>query len=111
VFFAYGRGQYAEAVAEMGRAGPFTYTGTEQFRTPMLVEFFSRKLGLTAVFVKAGDGCRVPPDWLLVENPDALPPGELSLGDADCGLRFVQKDVFPVWGLSGSTWVLFHRSL
>jgi hypothetical protein len=109
LFFAYGRGHYVEAVAEMGRSGPIRYTGTEEFRTSMLVEFFSRRAGLDARYVKPQDRCRTPPDWLLVENPAPPPPRESTLGAPDCALRFVQQDRFPAWGLSGATWVLFRR--
>ncbi len=110
LFIAYGRGHYAEAIAEMGRGGPISYTGTEEFRTSMLVDFFSRRRGLEAHYVKPQDLCRTPPDWLLVENPGWPPPPQSILGAPDCALRFAQQDRFPVWGLSGSTWVLYRRA-
>lgn len=109
-FFAYGRGHYAEAVAAMAEEGGRpVYTGTEEFRTRMLVDFFGKKLDRTPIYVGAEDRCRFRPSWLLVENPPRAPESELALSSAECTLHFARQDVFPAWGLSGSVWVLYGR--
>ena len=46
------------------------YGSDHDFRTPMVVDFFSHKLGVVANYVFVKDWCVVPPDWYIVEHPN-----------------------------------------
>jgi hypothetical protein len=109
-FFANGRGHYRDAVAEMAAGGPFTYGTDSEFRIPVLVGFYSKRLGVSARNVRAADWCREPPDWMVIENPDIQRRGpELTVGAADCTLTYRLSKVFPTWGLSGTPWAVYRR--
>jgi len=109
-FFANGRGHYRDAVAEMAAAGPFTYATDSEFRVPMLVDFYSRRLNASARNVPQPDWCRERPDWMVIENPVIQRRGpELRVGAASCGTVYRLFKVFPAWGLSGSSWAVYRR--
>ncbi|HSP51076.1 MAG TPA: hypothetical protein VLN61_13040, partial [Pseudolabrys sp.] len=53
-FFSDGRGHYSQAVSRMVKNEWIIYGSDHDFRTPMVVDFFSHKLGVDAnyIFVK-----------------------------------------------------------
>jgi hypothetical protein len=109
-FFDSGRGHYRDAVAQMAPAGSFTYGSDHNFRIPMLVNFYSRRLHVSARHVRSADWCRESPDWMVIENPEIQRSrAELTVGAPDCALTYRRRNVFPAWGLSGSPWAIYRR--
>ncbi len=60
-FFAKERGHYRDAVAEMAATGPFTYATDSEFRIPLMIDFYSRKLHVSGRKVTSSDWCREQP--------------------------------------------------
>ena len=109
-FFDSGRGHYRDAVAQMAATGPFSYGTDSGFRIPMVVDFYSRRLHVSARYVPSPDWCRESPDWMVIENPDVQRGRtELTVGAPDCILTYRLRDIFPAWGLSGSPWAIYRR--
>ena len=112
LFFERGRGHYADAVAQMAAAtGSFAYSSDHYFRNSMLVDFFSRKLGVSARYVMDRDWCQTPPDWMVIHNIETQRrfAAEVVRGPPECTSRFTLQSAFPAWGLSGWQWVLYRR--
>jgi hypothetical protein len=111
-FFADGRGHYSEVVAEMGKAGRVVYSSDHGFRTPTVVDYFGRRLGIEATYLPWSNRCAARPDWIIVENPNnpLLAYRQATLRPAQCAITFERVGSFPFWGLSGRTWVLFRRT-
>ena len=77
---------------------------------PMVVDFYSRRLHVSARCVRSPDWCRESPDSMVIENPE-IQRGrtELTVGAPDCTLTYRFRDIFPAWGLSGSPWAIYRR--
>ncbi|HEX5211379.1 MAG TPA: glycosyltransferase family 39 protein [Pseudolabrys sp.] len=109
-FFANGRGHYRDAVADMAASGPFTYGTDSEFRVPVLVGFYSKRLAVSARNVRSADWCRERPDWMVIENPNIQRRGsDLTVGAPDCALTYRLFKMFPAWGLSGAPWAVYRR--
>jgi hypothetical protein len=95
----------------MTKDGRIVYGSDHDFRTPMVIDFFSRRLGIAAIYVHAGDWCTAPPDWYVVEDPrnPILAYDQAALTLPACVLQFRRADTFSYWGLSGRQWVLYRR--
>jgi hypothetical protein len=110
-FYKDGRGHYSEAVAEMGKSGRIVYGVDHRYRTPMVINYYAKKLGIGVSFTDT-NWCANPPDWWVIEVPNnpllayKLFDGTMPEG---CVLRFSQASTYPTWGLSGRQWVLYRR--
>ncbi|HEY7300930.1 MAG TPA: hypothetical protein VH684_23810 [Xanthobacteraceae bacterium] len=111
-FFSQGRGHYSTAVSAMIESGWIVYGSDHDFRTPMVVNFYSHKRGIRADYIRIRDWCtNHPPDWYIVESPDdpILAYTLANLTFPRCALRFRRTETFSYWGLSGRQWVLYRR--
>ncbi len=110
-FYKDGRGHYSEAVAEMGKSGRIVYGVDHRYRTPMVINYYAKKLGIGVSFIDS-NWCATPPDWWVIEVPTnpllayKLFDGTMPEG---CVLRFSQAGTYPTWGLSGRQWVLYRH--
>jgi hypothetical protein len=92
--------------------GWIVYGSDHDFRTPMVVNFYSQKRGVHPDYIRIRDWCTDhPPDWYIVESPDdpILAYTLANLTFPTCALRFRRTETFPYWGLSGRQWVLYRR--
>jgi hypothetical protein len=111
-FFSEGRGHYSMAVGRMIENGWIAYGSDHDFRTPMVVNFYSQKRGVHPDYIRIRDWCTDhPPDWYIVESPDdpILAYALANLTFPTCTLRFRRTETFSYWGLSGRQWVLYRR--
>lgn len=110
-FFTDRRGHYSQVVAEMGKTGRVLYSSDQDFRTPTVVDYFAKRLGIQAMYLQWSNRCTVRPDWIIVENPNnpLLAYRQATLRPAQCAITFERVGSFPFWGLSGRAWVLFRR--
>ena len=86
--------------------------GDHDFRTPMVVNFYSHKRGIYADYIRIRDWCTDHvPDWHIVESPDdpILSYTLANLTFPRCTLRFRRTETFSYWGLAGRQWVLYRR--
>jgi len=111
-FFADGRGHYSQAVSAMVKNGRIVFGSDHDFRTPMVVGYFSQQLGVPANYVFVKDWCVAPPDWYVVEQPNnpILAHDVANLNLPACALQFTRADSYSYWGLSGRNWVLYRRT-
>ena len=110
-FFKDRRGHYSEVVGEMAKSGRIIYGADHAFRTPMVIGYYAKKLGIRASYVGLSNWCTTPPDWLVIENPKnpILAFKQPTVTLPGCVLRFSQTGTYPSWGLSGMKWVQYHR--
>lgn len=110
-FYADGRGHYSQVVAEMGKTGRILYGSDHNFRTPTIVEYFGKRLGIETRYLFWPNWCSVRPDWIIVQNPNnpLLAHEQASVRPPQCTISFERVRSFPSWGLSGRTWVLYRR--
>jgi len=109
-FFDSGRGHYLDAVTQMAPTGSFIYGTDSNFRIPTLVDFYSRRLHVSAHHVRPPEWCRESPDWMVIENLEIQRSRtELTVGAPDCALTYRLRNIFPAWGLSGSPWAVYRR--
>jgi hypothetical protein len=109
-FLSEGRGNYVLALKRMTENGGIIYASDHNFRTSMVVNYYSHRLGVFAKNVAGKDWCREPPHWYIIENPDSalLAYDEFEAKFPACALRLRRTDLFPYWGLSGRQWVLYR---
>jgi hypothetical protein len=107
-FFEGERGHYAAAVARMAEHGAFVYGSDHDFRTPLLVDFFARRQGVTAHHASLAEWCRTTPQWLLIENPTTQARADLDVTAPTCALHYRRDALFSAWGLSGWRWALYR---
>lgn len=106
-FFDAGRGSYSSIVDEMTAAGPATYSSTNGFRIPKVVDFYAGRLGRHTHFAPSDNWCLVRPDWLIVEMRDrSAQPTEQA---QECDLVYDRVETAPSWGLSGIGWALYRK--
>ncbi|UCI05551.1 hypothetical protein [Mesorhizobium sp. B1-1-8] len=107
-FYQSGRGSYAAMVEKMTRDGPATFSSNHDFRTPLVVDYFSERMGRQASFIPQGKMCAERPDWLILEG-DMAEPLERFKGAFQCSLDYDRVDAASHWGLSGLSWSLYRR--
>jgi hypothetical protein len=113
-FFDAGRGDYSLAVTHMMTAAgrPVIAAGDQDFQNGTMVAFHAERLGVPVTYVPNERFCDSRPFWYL--RREHLERSEVRLNAVDAGPsacrgHFVLERVFPAWGLSGWTWLLYRR--
>jgi hypothetical protein len=110
-FFRDQRGHYDDAITDMARDGRFSYASDHEFRTRTVVDFFARKRGITADYVRVADWCRSPPLFMVIEDPEtAQRNAHLDFGAPQCRLGFDRGESFASSRLSGRPWTIYRRT-
>ncbi len=112
-FFRIGRGDYSAAVARMTAEGPATYAMASP-QLSFMVQYFADRLGATPpVDVPETSWCeKGAPQWLILNRAgkQALPASGIEWGPAGCQAHYEERQVYPSWGLTGVTWILFRQT-
>lgn len=107
-FLEQGRGQYGDVVEIVSAVnGPVAVAGAPGFSVGSVLRYHAKRLG-------HGDRVRFSSDdpnatWYIksTSNPDGAP---VSIRNPNAGEgEFGVYAIFPHWGLSGDTWVLYKR--
>jgi len=116
-FYSSGRGDYLSAVRFIAaNAGPepARVAGYHQFHVSTALAHAVRKLGLgeTVRFVTRDEDKRFPAEWYIDRGAYAPPPPPVIARPSSGGglAAFKRMAVFPSWGLSGDTWVIYRRT-
>ena len=107
-----GRGHYREAIrymVERTRGDLVTVATDHEFRNGTVLAFHAERLHLPKglALVNPGEGVP-PPEWYLRHDFDPAPAAAESLLGPG-GLPYRLSATFPYAGLSGWTWLLYHR--
>lgn len=114
-FLKFGRGQYREAVQEMGRASTgsvISVTSDHDFRNGMVLAYEARLFlppGRPLLYVPMRSRAAGTTEWLIRHSagPVAPVPSDLRFGD---GVGYRLWKVYPYCGeLSGFNWYLYRR--
>ncbi len=109
-FYQNGRGHYREAMAAMTVDGVARY-GAPDYHNAIVEQHFARELGITPEYVPFDRWCAAPPPFLLLYQEDhEAPAAKTRFGPASCPASFDSPQLFPAWGLSGSSWIVYRRS-
>lgn len=106
-FLDYGRGTYADVLAEMTWDDDASYASSNAFRTEMMIDFYARRAGQDTTLVRLADMCTRRPQWFILEVRDGVPAETEEWPECDLiydGVLLTEK-----WGMSGITWALFRR--
>lgn len=114
-FFAAGRGHYGQALDLIAdrSPGPVTVAGYPEFSVATLIVHHARARGLegTVSFVPVAEDAGPPADWFIDGRSGRQRPKPVIYrthgGSGVAAYRVVE--VFPHWGLSGTTWALYRR--
>lgn len=110
-FYKDRRGHYSQAVTDMATSGRIVYVTDNAFRTPIVIEYYAKKLGIGTSYVGGPNWCAARPDWVVIENPlsPVLAHTQVVMTVPGCELRINRTAAYPFWGLSGREWVLYRR--
>jgi hypothetical protein len=112
-FFAAGRGQYADAVAFMAKAGvaPVRFSGYHPFSIEKATAYHAKRAGLAKAirFIPTEEDARDPAGLFIDGHFNGSPPAKISLAVSGGLKPYRLQAVFPHWGLSGDTWAIYRR--
>ena len=111
-----GRGHYLEAMQFMAgntTAREITLGSDHDFRNSLVIDFYKQYMtpAKPVRYIDKSHFADDPPEWFLLHSFDTDLRGAWPILDLIPNLRYHLWGSYPYGGLSGWTWLLYHRDL
>lgn len=106
-FLEFGRGSYADVVAEMNWEPNAEYAASSAFRIQKITNFYQRHSENKATIVRTPQLCEKRPEWYVEEVWEAE-PYENDFVIPECDLIYDIVMFNRGWGLTGVGWALYR---